>query len=222
MVPVHKRDSKANAQHYRPVSLLSVMSKVMESIINSQIMNHLERYGLLSPNQFGFRRTIGAADLLTSLHHEWVNAVSSGRTAHVVAIDIAGAFDRVSHLGLLSKARSYGIRGCLLNWLSDYLHERTLQAVVGGQISDLYPSVQEYRRAVLWARHSLYSTSMMLKTTSPIKSTWPFMQTTPRCTLLSGPLTPYQTLQSALEHMEEWGKSEGCPLSQRNRNCFLR
>ena len=65
VVPVHNRDSKAKAQHYRPVSLLSVMSKVMESIINSQIMNHLERYGLLSPNQFGFRRRIGAADLLT-------------------------------------------------------------------------------------------------------------------------------------------------------------
>ena len=72
-------------------------------------MNHHERYGLLSPNQFGFRRRIGAADLLTSLHHEWVNAVGSGGTAHVLPIDIAGAFDRMSHLGLLSKARSYGI-----------------------------------------------------------------------------------------------------------------
>ena len=92
VVPVHKRDSKAKAQHYRPVSLLSVMSKVMESIVNSQIMNHLERYGLLSPNQFGFRRRIGAADLLTSLHHEWVNAVGSGGTPQVLAIDIAGAF----------------------------------------------------------------------------------------------------------------------------------
>ena len=104
-----KHGESGLAKQRKQQKRLSVMSKVIEFIINSQIMNHHERYGLLSPNQFGFRRRIGAADLLTSLHHEWVNAVGSSGTAHVLPIDIAGAFDRMSHLGLLSKARSYGI-----------------------------------------------------------------------------------------------------------------
>ena len=210
VVPVHKRDSKAKAQHYRPVSLLSVMSKVMEFIVNSQIINHLERYGLLSPNQFGFRRRIGAADLLTSLHHEWVNAVGSGGTAHVLAIDIAGAFDRVSHLGLLSKARSYGIRGCLLNWLSDYLHKRTLQAVVGGQTSDLYP----IRSGV--PQGSILGPTLFILYINDAEDNLPDQinmavyadDTTLYATVRPTDSLPdsYRALQSALEHMEEWGE----------------
>ena len=58
---------------------------------------------ILSPNQFSFWRAVGAADLLTSLHHVCGNEMGKGGTVNVLAIDIVGAFDKVSHLGLLTR-----------------------------------------------------------------------------------------------------------------------
>ena len=92
VVPIHKRSSKAAVCNYRPVSLLSVMAKVMETIINKQLMNHLDHHELLTTRQFEFRKGLGTADLLTALHHEWATTVCHGGLIRVLAIDIAGAF----------------------------------------------------------------------------------------------------------------------------------
>ena len=210
MCDKHKESGLAKQREQQ--KRLSVMSKLIESIINSQIMNHLERYGLLSPNQFGFRRRIGAADLLTSLHHEWVNAVGSGETAHILAIDIAGVFDRVSHLGLLSKARSYGIRGCLLNWPSDNLHKRTLQAVVGCQTSDLHPirsgvphgSILGPTLFILYINDAEDNLPDQINMAVYADDTTLYATVRPTDSLPDS----YSALQSALEHniMDEWGK----------------
>ena len=134
-VPVYKKKSRSLPQNYRPVSLLSIISKVMESIVNRQLLNFLESRGVLSPRQFGFRNGLGTTDLLMKLYHEWAVAAASGGSAHVLAIDIAGAFDKVSHAGLLHKASVYGLDGALHGWLSSYLTGRSINAVVGGQSS---------------------------------------------------------------------------------------
>ena len=60
---------------------------------------------------------------------------AQGGAAGVVAVDIAGAFDKVSHPGVLYKAQQYGVAGMLLDWLIDYLLDRSITVVVGGQIS---------------------------------------------------------------------------------------
>ena len=139
VVPIHKKKSKSIPNNYRPVSLLCILSKVMESIINCQIMNHLEAHHVLSAQQFGFRRGLGTSDLLTRLQHEWSCALAQGGEVHVLAADIAGAFDKVSHCGVLHKAKCYGLSGPLLAWLSSYLSGRHLQVVIGGQQSSLLP-----------------------------------------------------------------------------------
>ena len=69
------------------------------------------------------------------LYHEWAAAAASGRSAHVLAIDIAGVFDKVSHAGPLHKVAVYGLDGALHGWLSSYLIGRSIHAVVGGQSS---------------------------------------------------------------------------------------
>ena len=126
-------------RNYRPVSLLSVISKVMEKIINTSIMNHLEKENLLSPHQFGFRPGLSAADLLTSLNHQWLSCLNTGGAVRVLAVDIAGAFDKVSHIGVLHKLRAYGIAGTLHKWLTSYLTDRKLQVAVGGATSRPFP-----------------------------------------------------------------------------------
>ena len=133
IVPVFKKGSKSIPKNYRPISLLSIISKCMESIINRSISNFLERNAILSPTQFGFRAGLGIADLLLALHHEWSRNTNQGGLVRVLAVDIASAFDKVSHRGVLHKAAQYGIQGCLHNWLRCYLHNRKIRIVVGGQ-----------------------------------------------------------------------------------------
>ena len=115
------------------------MSKVMESLINRSLTNFLERQKVLSQHQFGFRRRLGTSDLLTKLHSEWSKAAGLGGSVYVLAVDIAGAFDRVSHAGVLHQAACCGVTGDLLTWLKSYLRDRQLKAVLSGQESPQYP-----------------------------------------------------------------------------------
>ena len=138
VVPVFKKGSKSIPKNYRPISLLSIISKCMESIINRSISNFLEKNAILSPTQFGFRAGLATADLLLALHHEWSRNINQGGLVRVLAVDIAGAFDKVSHRGVLHKAAQYGIQGCLHNWLRSYLHDRKIRVVVGGQSSSTH------------------------------------------------------------------------------------
>ena len=107
----------------------------MEKVINMSIMNYLEKGNLLSAHQFGFLTGLGAADLLTALNHEWLTAINGGGAVRALASDIAGAFDKVSHAGVLHKLKSYGIQDTLHTWLTDYLTNRKIQAVVRGATS---------------------------------------------------------------------------------------
>ena len=103
--------------------------------MNCQIVKHLEKHHLLSTRQYGFRSGLRTADLLAVLGHDWSLAPGSGGCAHILAVDIAGAFARVSQPGLLHRAATLGIGGGLLQWLLDYLRNRTLNAIVNGQES---------------------------------------------------------------------------------------
>ena len=89
--------------------------------------------------QFGFRRGLGLSDLLTGLPHKWSVTSGLGGSVDVLAADLAGAFDKVSHAGVLHKLQNIGVKGALLDWLRDYLTGRLLEVVIGGKSSDRYP-----------------------------------------------------------------------------------
>ena len=139
VLPVYKKKSKSSPSNYRPVSLLSILSKVMESIVNQCVVNFLERENVLSAHQFGFRRWLGTADFLTLLQHKWSSTIANRASVHTMAVDIAGAFDKVSHTGALVKAQACDIIGTLHTWLQDYLSNRSLRAVVRGQELEVFP-----------------------------------------------------------------------------------
>ena len=135
IVPIFKRKSKCLPSNYRPVSLLCILSKVMETIINRTKTNLLESNNVFSTRQFGYRHGHSAADLLSSLLNQWLHTAGEKGAARILTIDITGAFDRVSHPGVLHKSNIYGLRGQLHQWLSSYLIKRYLQVVICGQTS---------------------------------------------------------------------------------------
>ena len=139
VVPVHKKDSRTDPSHYRPISLLSIMGKVFERMVAAVLGQHLTDNNLLSPRQYGFRPGRSTSDLLLHLSQEWQDTLDEGLDTLVVALDIAGAFDRVWHSGLLAKLCAKGVDGDLLALLGDYLHGRTLRVVINGRASTPAP-----------------------------------------------------------------------------------
>ena len=136
VVPVHKRESRSDPQNYRPVSLLSAVGKAFEKMVAQTMWSHLNEQQLLSPQQFGFRPNRSTSDLLLLLSQEWQDTLDEGLDTLVVALDIAGAFDRVWHSGLLAKLRAKGFDGRLLTMLDDYLQGRNLRVVINGKSSE--------------------------------------------------------------------------------------
>ena len=108
VVPVFKNiGERSTTKNYRPVSLLSVVSKVFEKLVNNRIVGHLEKRGLFSDFQHGFRSSRSTADLLTVVSDRIARTFNRSGATRAVALDISKAFDRAWHDGLLYKLRSY-------------------------------------------------------------------------------------------------------------------
>ncbi|XP_063540969.1 uncharacterized protein LOC134749894 [Cydia strobilella] len=134
--PIPKKGDRSNPSNYRPIAITSLFSKIMESIINCQLLRYLEDHQLLSDRQYGFRRGRSAGDLLVYLTHRWAQAIETKGEALAVSLDIAKAFDRVWHKALLSKLPSYGLPERLCVWVSSFLADRSIKVVVDGECSD--------------------------------------------------------------------------------------
>ena len=127
VVPVFKNvGERSTAKNYRPVSLLSVVSKVFEKLANNRIVDDLEKCGLFSDFQYGFRSSRSTADLLTVVSDRIARAFNRSGATRTVALDICKVFDRVWHGGLLHKLKSYGISGQIFGPISSFLSNRRL------------------------------------------------------------------------------------------------
>ena len=116
-----------------------MVSKVFEKLVNNRIVDHLEKCGLFSNFQYGFRCSLSTADLLTVVSDRIARAFNRSGATRAVALDISKAFDRVWHAGLYHKLKSYGISGQIFGLISSFLSNRRLQIVLDGKSSQEYP-----------------------------------------------------------------------------------
>ena len=138
-MPVFKKDDGADISNYRPISLLSAPSKIMESCVSHPIVCHVFDHNLITDYQWAYREGYSTELLLVHLSETWRKAVDQSKVVAVAYIDFRkAAFDCVSHTTLLHKLRHQcGIQGPLLSWLTDYLSDRTQFSVVNGQHSNV-------------------------------------------------------------------------------------
>ena len=138
MVPLFKNaGERSTTKNYRPIILLSVVSKVFEKLVNNKIVDHLDNCGIFSCFKYGFRSCQSTADLLTVVFDRIARAFNMSAAAQV--LDISKAFDRVWHAGLLHKLKSYGISDQIFGLISSFLSNRWLQVVLNGKSSQEYP-----------------------------------------------------------------------------------
>ena len=123
ITPIYKKGDKTQPSNYRSVNLTSVCSKLMEHILQSNIMDHLDVHSILSELQHGFRKRHSCeTQLLTAIndialdldHRQQVDVII------IIIIDFQKAFVKVPHRRLLLKLRRYGIRGKILNWIEGF------------------------------------------------------------------------------------------------------
>ena len=133
---VGERSTAKNCHH---VSLLSVVSKVFEKLVNNRIVDHVEKCGLFSHFQYGFRSSLSTADLRTVVSDRIARAFKRSGATRAVVLDISKAFGRIWHAGLLRKLKSYGILGQIFDIISSFLSNRQLRVVLGGKCSQEYP-----------------------------------------------------------------------------------
>ena len=114
VVPVHKSGSTADVNNYRSISILPVISKILERAVHHQLMDYLERKKLLSDKQFRYRNKrsteLATALCIDSIRRSGDNGLLSG----AVYLGLSKAFDTIDHGRLLDKMKSYGVNGLAL------------------------------------------------------------------------------------------------------------
>ncbi|XP_077987452.1 uncharacterized protein LOC144442054 [Glandiceps talaboti] len=111
VIPIYKKGSPTDVGNYRPISVLPILSKVMESIVNNQLINYLDKYDILIRTQFGFRKKHSTKLALTDLVTGIADKLDKGYLTFGIFIDLRKAFDTINHNILIEKLNHYGIRG---------------------------------------------------------------------------------------------------------------
>ena len=115
-----------------------MVRKVFEKLANIRTVDHLEKCGLFSDFQYGFRSSRSTVDLLTVVYDRIPRIFNRSGTTRTVALDISKAFDRVWKARLLHKLRSHGISGPIFGHISSFLSNRWLPVVLDGKFSQEY------------------------------------------------------------------------------------
>lgn len=136
ITPIYKKGSKKIPENYRPVSLTSILSKVMERIISSRMIFHCEQQGILTDVQYGFRQRRSCNSQLLNVMETWTDWIEQGDPFDCIYFDFMKAFDKVSHRLLIEKMTGLGISQECTNWTREYLTDREQVVVVNGEKSD--------------------------------------------------------------------------------------
>ncbi len=139
VVPIHKKDKKDNPRNYRPITLLSSVSKICEKIIFDRLLDHINTNNLLYPLQSGYLKGHSTIDQLLTITDYIHQHLDQAKMVKGIFLDISGAFDTVPHNLLLLKLKAHGINGPLLNLIKSYLENRKVMIKIGNSLSSPTP-----------------------------------------------------------------------------------
>ena len=131
VIPIFKKGDLTNLNNYRPISLLPVLSKVFEKVLNAQITKVIE-CGYIDENQFGFRRSHNTEDAVLKFVDKIQKELSVGKHVVTVYIDVSKAFDSCDHKIIINKLGRTGLNDHGKNLMSSYLKDRKQLVMVNG------------------------------------------------------------------------------------------
>ena len=139
IIPLFKKGSRNKSVNYRPVSLTSVICKLLETIIRDHMMDFLVKHKLINPSQHGFLKARSCLTNLLCFFEEITKWVDEGSPVDVIYLDFQKAFDKVPHQRLILKLKSHGMGNSIINWIEQWLKDRRQRVVVDGEVSSWKP-----------------------------------------------------------------------------------
>lgn len=136
ITPIHKSGNTTEANNFRPISVLPVISKILEKAVQQQLVEYLETNHHLSDSQFGYRKKRSTKVATTLFIDNLRKACHKGLVSGALFIDLSKAFDTLGHANLLLKLESTGVKGLALNWFRDYLFGRKQIVKYNNELSD--------------------------------------------------------------------------------------
>jgi len=135
LIPIHKSGDKKLPNNYCPVTITSVISKIMDGIIMDILVKKIQDNNIIHESQHGFCKGRSTSTNLIKFWDGVTSMADDGKNFSRIYTDFSKAFDKVPHTLLIMKLRRCGITGKLLKWLEGYLYGRTQQIIVGNEVS---------------------------------------------------------------------------------------
>ena len=135
--PTYKEKGDSNdLSSYRPISNLSYLSKLIETVVNEQLCTHLKDISAIPENQSAYRENYSTETTVCAIMNDMTQIIDEGKCGILVMLDLSAAFDTVVHEYLLSDLKSIGIDGDVYEWFKSYLQNREVTVIISNSRSD--------------------------------------------------------------------------------------
>ena len=141
LIPIHKSGAKDDPANYRPISILSVLSKIIEKHVTKHLFAYLNKYKILHTSQSGFRKNHSCNTALINLIDRWLKNIDKGEINGAVFFDLRKAFDVVDHNLLIRKLAAYKFSEKSLRWIKTYITNRK-QCIVDNSLTSSMQTVK--------------------------------------------------------------------------------
>ena len=137
VTPLHKEGDLNDVSNYRPITSLSVFSKLFEKLVHKRMISFISRYNLINPNQFGFQKNKCTSDAILEFLENVNDSFNEKQYYLAIFLDFSKAFDTICHEILLKKIEHMGFRGPIYQWIKSFLTNRKQFVSVGDSSSEI-------------------------------------------------------------------------------------
>ena len=127
IIPLYKSGDKTQPSNYRPISILPLLSKLLEKLFCKRLQSFIFDHNIICPEQFGFQKSKSTTLAAINYFELVTESLKNKKSVLSISLDFSKAFDSIAHAVLFEKLRIYGIRGNALTWLQSYLTDRSHQ-----------------------------------------------------------------------------------------------
>ena len=221
VIPIYTKGDHCDVNNYRPISLLTSISKVLERIIYIRTINFLNKFDIFCNFQFGFREKHNTSHALLTFVEKVTHALD--KFSHTVGIflDFSKAFDTINHEILLAKLSHYGIRGKALEWFRSYLSNRSQYVSLNGSTSQNEVVDCGVPQGSCSVRYYLLSTLMTFTDPPKICNLYYLSMTRTSFFPIQTANVLLRNINTELSHVTQWIRANKLSLNIQETKCML-